>query len=219
MIDRDQVLDRLNWCRENHWFADCEYERLSHVLHPDHVFAESLQAAQSIHAHLKVRDADALPEQNFFDQGAWIHYRKPGFVKFCFPAGINMIFSSIPISQDDLRDGTASSEKMFLDHIGIDLRQITPEATELFDQLPIEAQRRGWGHIVQGSPGNPVYCCHVEVGRKHWIYPEDRFTSSGAKSMPLEFALGELVLNDISSGCDLRPSDPRHHLPVSCCGS
>lgn len=216
MIDRDRALERLQWCHQNNWLASCEVERLASTLRSDFIFGESLQVAETIHAHIKVKDADALPEGLFFAEGATIHYRKPGFVKYQFGEGINLIFSSIPISQDDLRDGTVAPEKHFLDHIGIDLRQSTPDVVKLFDALPQAAAARGWGHVSQGEPGRPVYCCHIEVGRKHWIYPNDRYTESGARSMPLEFALGELVLNDFSSGCDLRPSDPRFHAPPSC---
>jgi hypothetical protein len=96
-----------------------------------------------------------------------------------------------------------------MDHIGIDLRQVTRETRQLFDAIPSEALGRGWGHVSQGSEERSVFCCHVEVGRKHWIYPEDKYTAQGTRAMPLEFALGELKINDISSGCDLRPSDPR----------
>lgn len=217
MIDKEQVLRRLNWCRENHWLASCEFDRICEVLHPHFVFAETMEAAETVHAHLKVCDADALPEQIFLDEGATIHYRKPGFTKFQFPGGINLIFSSIPISQDDLRNGSSAPEKMFMDHIGIDLRNVTPEVTELFDALPRAARQRGWGHAAQGDISSPVYCCHIEVGRKHWIYPEDKYTERKARSMPLEFALGELKINNASSGCDLRPSDPRFHsAPATC---
>jgi hypothetical protein len=217
MIDRDTVLNRLEWFHQGKWLRDCELERMTRVLDPQFVFARSLEVADSLHAHVKVHNADDLPEQLFFDEGATIHYRKSGFVKFQFPGGVNFIFSSIPISQDDLRDGTASPENTFLDHIGIDLRNASTDVTELFDALPEEARRRGWGHVSQGDQSKPVYCCHIEVGRKHWIYPEDRYTQQKAKSMPLEFALGELKLNELSAGCDLRPSDPRFHAAVTCC--
>ncbi len=219
MIERDVVLERLNWCNENHWLQDCELQRLCSILDPAFAFAESLQLADSIHAHIKVRDADALDEDKFFAQGATIHYRKEGFVKYLFPGGINLIFSSIPISQDELRDASHAPEKMFLDHIGIDLRNVNADSTKLFDALPNEANRRGWGHVSQGDTNRPVYCCHIEVGRKHWIYPEDTYTKSNARAMPLEFALGELKLNDASSGCDLRPSDPRYFAAPTCGGA
>jgi hypothetical protein len=108
MLDRDSVLERLNWCHAHQWLRDCELECLSHVLEPRHLFAESLQLEQTLHAHVKAPDADRLPEQLFLQAGATIHYRKEGFIKFQFPEGFNLIFSSIAISQDDLRDGTAA---------------------------------------------------------------------------------------------------------------
>ena len=219
MIDHDKALERLEWCRSHALLANCEVERLTNALRPNFVFGETLQVAESVHAHIKTRDADAISENLFASEGATIHYRKPGFVKFQFGEGINLIFSSIAISQDDLRDGTIAPEKNFLDHIGIDLRMVTREVEQLFDSLPAEAIARGWGHASQGSPEKPVYCCHIEVGRKHWIYPNDRFTDSGARAMPLEFSLGELKINKESSGCDLRPSDPRYHAQRQCAES
>ena len=50
-----------------------------------------------------------------------------------------------------------------------------------------------------------VHCCHVEVGQKHWLYPP---AGLNEPRIPLEFAYGELKVNDVSGGCDLRPMDP-----------
>ena len=61
-----------------------------------------------------------------------------------------------------------------------------------------------WGHAAQGSSGKPVYCCHVEVAEKHWLYPKE----NGCPGIPLEFAFGPLIVNIDSSGCDLRPANP-----------
>jgi hypothetical protein len=74
-----------------------------------------------------------------------------------------------------------------------------------FKKLSNRADELGWGHIAQGGKGRPVYCCHIEVAEKRWIYPPPRPNGSG---IPLEFAFGPLKMNDFKAGCDLRPSMP-----------
>jgi alkylhydroperoxidase/carboxymuconolactone decarboxylase family protein len=51
-----------------------------------------------------------------------------------------------------------------------------------------------------------VYCCHVEVGAKHWVYPP----AQSGRAASIEFAFGALKINGTSMGCDLRPIDPAH---------
>ena len=48
-----------------------------------------------------------------------------------------------------------------------------------------------------------MFCCHVQVSAKHWVYPRTGL------SIPLEFAYAPLIVSEIKSGCDLRPADPR----------
>lgn len=50
-----------------------------------------------------------------------------GYVKYAFPGGINMIFSSIPISEDDMLAGATAPTRAVLDHKGVDLRTETDE--------------------------------------------------------------------------------------------
>jgi hypothetical protein len=93
----------------------------------------------------------------------------------------------------------------FVDHIGIDLREESDIVRAGFKKLSNRADELGWGHIAQGGKGRPVYCCHIEVAEKRWIYPPPRPNGSG---IPLEFAFGPLKMNDFKAGCDLRPSMP-----------
>jgi hypothetical protein len=73
--------------------------------------------------------------------------------------------------------------------------------------VPALARRAGWSHTPQGAPGRPVYCCHSQVGMKHWVYP----VAEGSRwTRPVEFAFGPLLIGSEMNGCDLRPIDPRH---------
>ena len=102
--------------------------------------------------------------------------------------------------------------------MGIDLRRENDIVKSGFDHVPNRADALGWGHIPQGGKGRPVYCCHIEVAAKHWVYPPDGAAGPG---IPLEFAYGLLKSNGAKAGCDLRPSSPVIHLASSakaqCC--
>jgi len=169
-------------------------------------FADALTRAESLHVHIKVDVVSELRLDEIASTGGRLEYQKEGFVKFCFPDGLNVIFSSIPVSQDELIEGpVARRGRPFVDHFGIDLREENDEVKRVFDAIPCTAKKLGWGHVAQGESGQGVHCCHVEVQAKHWVYP---LSENGAPPIPLEFAYGQLKINDQSGGCDLRPMDP-----------
>jgi hypothetical protein len=85
-----------------------------------------------------------------------------------------------------------------------------------FEAIPRRAAELGWGHVPQGGDGKLVYCCHITVSAKHWVYPKK---IEGRSAVPVEIAFGPLTINPDKSGCDLRPSDPRLGRAVSACGS
>jgi hypothetical protein len=105
-----------------------------------------------------------------------------------------------------------------VDHLGIDLRAETPQVRAVFAGIPGLAAGPGWGLVSQGGPDRKVYCCHVEVKEKHWVYPPEGERGSG---IPFEFAYGELKIGEVSGGCDLRPMDPAKAAalgaPIPCC--
>lgn len=175
-------------------------------------FASAAQLANTFHAHIRVDHTPDLPRAAFLEAGAVIENEKDGYVKYAFPGGANLIFSSINVSQDDLRETCANRRaRPFLDHVGIDLRDETPEVQAAFDAVPAIAVERAYTHTSQGTPDKPVFCCHTNVSLKHWVYP--------AMSSPaIEFAFGPLKIDLAKSGCDLRPSDPRlgAALPSAC---
>lgn len=187
---------------------------------PKSRFYNTLDLAETLHLHIKVDNTDELPINAFFKAGAELDHQKHGFVKYRFPGAINAIFSHIKVSQEELIETEANRRpRPFLDHIGIDLRQETPAVRAAFDALPKVAVEEKLPHASQGGPDKPVYCCHVEVAEKHWLYPPDRGDHPG---IPLEFAFGALKVNPDKSGCDLRPADPNKVDPASipvCCGT
>lgn len=187
-------------------------------------FAREVALAETLHLHIKVDDTHQLPLNAFFEAGARLDHQKDGFVKWRFPGAVNAIFSHIKVSQEELLETEATRRpRPFLDHIGIDLRDETaPVVRDAFDALPTVAGELDWKLASQGGPGRPVYCCHVEVAEKHWLYPPD--DDSGHPGIPLEFAYGALKVNPDKSGCDLRPADPGKVDPtalagVPCCGT
>lgn len=183
-------------------------------------FASEVALAETLHLHIKVDNTHDLPLNEFFGVGGQLDHQKDGFVKYRLPGAINAIFSHIKVSQDELLETEATRRpRPFLDHIGIDLRDETLDVRNAFDGLPQAAEELAWNVASQGGPDKPVFCCHVEVAEKHWLYPPD---DNGHPGIPLEFAYGELKVNPDKSGCDLRPADPSKVDPdsiPSCCGT
>lgn len=190
------------------------------AMQPCHTFADGVKVADTLHLNIKVDDIACLPEEFAYARGAKKENAKDGYVKYAFPGNVNVILSAIDISQDDLIEARQGTKKPrpFLDHVGIDLRQETDPVHHFFDAIPYLASKAGWPTVSQGGGGKAVFCCHVQVSAKHWVYPRG---SQTGLSIPLEFAYGPLVVSETQSGCDLRPADPQTipaGMTVSCCG-
>ncbi|MGH3830502.1 MAG: hypothetical protein ACRDRS_08630 [Pseudonocardiaceae bacterium] len=71
------------------------------VLDKDFPFVEALQFTDSIHAHIKVDDVGELPHDELVALGYRPENAEPGYIKYATGAGVNLIFSSIPIALDD----------------------------------------------------------------------------------------------------------------------
>ncbi|KGQ18784.1 hypothetical protein LF41_317 [Lysobacter dokdonensis DS-58] len=167
-------------------------------------FATAIDCADSLHLHIKVEDTDALPVGAFLDAGARLDHRREGYVKFCFPDGVNAIFSHIRIAQEEaLQDDDARRPRPYVDHVGVDLRTETDAVRAVFEDVVRIGTGFGWGHAQQGGD-RPVFCCHVSVARKHWLYP----TCGALAGTPIEFAWGALTVHSDQAGCDLRPAPP-----------
>jgi alkylhydroperoxidase/carboxymuconolactone decarboxylase family protein len=195
-----------------------EIEVMNRLGEVDSLLGPAVALAETIHLHIKVDNTHELPINQFFDAGARLDHQKDGFAKYRFPGAINAIFSHIKVSQDELLETeTNRRPRPFLDHIGVDLRDETAPVRQTFDELPAVAGTLKWAHTSQGGEGRPVYCCHVEVAEKHWLYPPDE---NGYTGIPLEFAYGALKVNPDKMGCDLRPANPDKIDPasISCCG-
>jgi hypothetical protein len=204
------VSQTIHWLHEIGLLSASELTTAESMFEPRFEFAASLQLADSIHLHIRVDDTDALPADAFAAHGGQFDHGKRGYVKYRFPDGVNAIFSTIPVAQDNLSETEDHHRpRPHLDHIGIDLRREAEPVKSGFDHVPDRAGSLGWGHIPQGGKGRPVYCCHIEVAAKHWVYPPDDVAGPG---IPLEFAYGPLKTNDFKAGCDLRPAAPVVHL-------
>jgi hypothetical protein len=176
------------------------------ALAPAYPFASAVAVADSMHVHVKVDDFAGLPHGQLREAGGAAENQKDGYVKYAFPSGMNLIFSSISVSEDDLRE-TADSRRVrpFLDHYGIDIREVSPTTSAIFDALPAVARELGLPHAAQGGAGRSVFCCHTSVAAKHWVFPKGK---DGRVAPSIEIAFGPLTVEPGKSGCDLRPADP-----------
>jgi hypothetical protein len=217
-IRREKVAHTLEFFRNLDLISVSEMRGVLWVFEQACPFREHLGLADSIHVHIKVDDTIDLPHAAIRNAGGHPETAQMGYVKYAFPAGINTIFSSIPVAEDDGLGGTSAPAKPFLDHAGLDMRTETRAVRRQFDSIPEIAQRVGWRHVPQGGTGRAVHCCHTQVNEKHWVYPP---VGHVAFTRPLEFALGPLVLHESSMGCDLRPIDPSHPRArdAACCSA
>lgn len=212
-----EAVSSLNFLHQGGFLAAQEAQAFQQLFEPGSPLAPAINLAETLHLHIKVEDTSQLPIDSFYSQGASLDHQKEGFVKFRFPGSINAIFSHIKVSQDELLETPCNRrERPFLDHIGIDMRDETNAVRAAFKSLRSTADALNWRTASQGGPESPVFCCHVEVAEKHWLYPPD---ANGHPGIPLEFAYGALKVNPDKSGCDLRPTDPRHARPdqTPCC--
>lgn len=205
---------------------DVEHDEILSVLNTDFPFAEALGFIDSVHAHVKVDDVDSLPHDELVALGYEAQNGKSGYIKYATGVGINFIFSSINIAEDDRVDGAVVLPKPFMDHVGFDMRDEATPTEGAFDRIPGRAEELGWREVTQQGP---VHCCHTQVKQKHWTYPPEGWAGW---RRPIEFAFGDLVIFDHAMGCNLRPMDPGHPLaptttvscdgapaPVACAGS
>jgi len=219
---RTSMTQRTDWRPEfldpNHWrrtladfralglVSDAEIEEALSLLDPAFPFFAQLRVADSVHLHVKVDNVDDLPFSEIVALGTQAENARPGYIKYPFPGGINLIFSSIPIAEEDQLSEPRPS-KPFVDHFGIDLRRETGLVRALFEDTPSVARRAGWPSKSQGGGGRQVFCCHSTVAEKYWVYPPPK----GSRwTRPLEFAYGPLEISQEMNGGDLRPIDPRH---------
>lgn len=206
-IRRDKVAHVLDFLRDLKLVSATEISSVMWLFERTCPFREQLSSSDSIHIHVKVDDTANLPHAAIRNAGGRPESEQTGYAKYAFPAGINAIFSSIPVAEDDRLAGLPVPAKPFLDHAGLDMRKETSTVRRQFDSIPEIARSAGWRHVPQGGTGRAVYCCHTQVNEKHWVYPP---ANAATFTRPLEFAFGPLVVHASSMGCDLRPIDPAH---------
>ncbi len=177
------------------------------LFEPSFAFSDVLGRADSVHVHVRVDDVAQLPHDRLREVSLGAENGKDGYIKYPFDRGINLIFSSIPVSDDDLLTDYPTTSRPFMDHIGVDVRDESDVSRKLFDAVPDTAADLGWRHTAQGGDGQDVFCCHTSVSGKHWVHPD---ASDEGFTRPIEFAFGELRISAGEMGCDLRPIDPAH---------
>src|SRR5262245_2898354 len=206
MIDPQATGKVLRAFQELRLISEAEVDEVLSIFDDRFAFASAWRQAYTINVHGRVDDVAAMPHEQIRAAGGMVENQRDGYIKYAFAGGTNMIYSSIPIAQDDLLKAGSKQPRPFVDHVGIDLRRETAEVRAIFDELPEKAAALGWRHARQGDQNRPVYCCHTSVGLKHWVYPP-----AGAKQKrPIEFAYGALTIHAGKMGCDLRPIDPAH---------
>jgi len=187
----------------------CEQKRCFDLFADGFAFADAISCCESLHIHVKVDDTAKLPRQQLEAADCKLDHAKQGFVKYLFPGGVNLIFSSIVVAEDELAETCENRRKRpFVDHFGIDLRDESPRTKSTFDKVPQIATQLGWEEVPQGQEGGGVHCCHVEVSEKHWVFP---CGDAPQPHIPMEFAFGQLKVNDVNDvagGCDIRPMSP-----------
>jgi hypothetical protein len=215
-LDRDRFEELLFAYRELALLSPGECAEILSLFDPRHPLAEVLAAADSVHAHVRVEDTDKLPRVRVTALGGVTENEQPGYVKFAHAGGLNTIFSSIDIAEEDRIPAVPRPPRPRLDHIGIDLRSLSPAVVATFGTVPAIASRENWAHVAQGGDGKVVSCCHTEVAGKHWVFPR-----GAAVTRPIEIASGPLTVHGGKMGCDLRPIDPAHPFAqkaAPCCG-
>lgn len=168
------------------------------------IFTSALIVAESVHIHIKVPDVEQIPHEAIIKLEAIPSNQKPGYIKYSFNPGLNVIFSSIAIAEEDCLPNASAIHTPQVDHFGIDIRIINPTTRKIFDEIPLLASNHHWRIATQAYDNKAVYCCHVSVTAKHWVYPP----SCSLFTQPIEFAYGPLTVHEKIMGCDLRPIDP-----------
>lgn len=89
-----------------------------------------------MHLHVKVRDVSALPHDAIVAAGTRAVSETDGYVKYPFAGGVNVIFSSIPIAENNLLGDQPPLTAATLDHRGIDLRATDEATRSAFECVP-----------------------------------------------------------------------------------
>jgi hypothetical protein len=185
--------------------------QLENLTAENFLYKEQLDLAESIHLHIKVPDTAKLPHEDLMQHGGKPQNEKKGYIKYAFDSGVHLIFSSIPVSQEE-KAGLTLYNYPHLDHIGIDIRKDDADSYDVFNRIPSLSDENYLPYKRQNGDGQKVQCCHVSVNEKYWVYPKGR--------AHFEFAFGPLTVSDAFFGCDLRPADPALMIPEeqpSCC--
>lgn len=210
-IESSTVQHDLLLCTQRGLLADHEAAQVLEMLSGAFPFTEAMGYAESVHVHVTVDDVEAVPDQGVL-AGAAEATGNEVECKFAFASGLNVVFASQPTAQDEVIPGAETRPKPYVDHLGVDLRDVNEVTNAVFARIPEVAQTGGWRHVYQDGP---IRCCHVEMGPKHWVYPPE---GAAGTRRPIEFAFGDLKASEEYLGCDYRPIDPAHPLAALAAG-
>jgi len=128
-----------------YYINDSEINEIHWLFEPEFPFRQYVDRADSIHIHIRVDDI-SQPQPQMLEWGGRLEKQKEGYIKYKFENGFNVIFSSIPVSQEDLWEAISGNRKLrpFLDHLGIDIRDDSPEIHAEFEKIPEIAYARKW---------------------------------------------------------------------------
>ena len=100
-IRADKVRHTLDFFRDIDLLPAADVERILWLFAPAFPFRAQLESADSIHVHVKVADTERLAHDAILNAGGRPESVQAGYLKYAFAAGVNLIFSSIPVAEDD----------------------------------------------------------------------------------------------------------------------
>ena len=156
-----QVRKTLETALELRLLQDGETRYVMTAFAPDSPFAPAVGLADTMHVHVKVDAVHALPHPELRAAGGTVENEKDGYIKYAFPSGMNLIFSSIAVSHDDLRAGT----KVVRHGLTGDLQDVPEEI-----RFPPKVHDRVHSRRSEGDPYGPLSGRHQPAVRDDDAY-------------------------------------------------
>jgi len=115
-IGEARVWHTLAFFHDMDLLAAADRDRVLWLFAPEFPFRAQLESADSIHVHMKIPDTARLPRDAIVNAGAMLESEQSGYLKCAFAPGVNMIFSSIPVAEDDRLADAAPITQPFLQY-------------------------------------------------------------------------------------------------------
>src|SRR5258708_37551290 len=111
MIDKSAASRMLEDVGQLGLLTKDEIAEVNLVMLPCHRFADAVTLSDSLHMNIKVDDIACLPLEFVNQRGGRTENAKQGYVQYAFPGNVNVILSSINISQDDLLEAKTHEKR------------------------------------------------------------------------------------------------------------